>query len=276
VAEVVNISDPRINNPGQSVFVTARLDDGAVEQQHSRHTTEGRCSCCRYADWLIPEEEGDDQNSATRSNLEKSEVKSRCATQSSENRATRSETALSEENSAARSKLDLKSSRVKESKEHRAARYQNSAARYKLEKDAFVTGLPILGAENSAARFKSENPASDNTAPFSENEPQPESRRVIQTEVAEVFVGKKYKPVAQKVRPVLEPLPAKFRIERNIIGDPLTNLIPLNPHLPEYVPVGYTQERKDKVDELHNDGFLNETETKLMHHMICIHEKTVA
>ncbi|KAF7364551.1 Integrase catalytic domain-containing protein [Mycena venus] len=95
--------------------------------------------------------------------------------------------------------------------------------------------------------------------------------------VKEVLVGKKYKPVALKVRPVFEPLPEEFRIERNITGDPLAGLVPLDPHPPKFVPVGrYTQERKEAVDKMHNDGFLNETETDLMHHMLSIHEKTVA
>ena len=43
---------------------------------------------------------------------------------------------------------------------------------------------------------------------------------------------KKYKPVARKVRPILDTLPSNFRIEHNIIGDPLTNLPNLSPHPP--------------------------------------------
>ncbi|KAJ7193096.1 hypothetical protein B0H12DRAFT_1039458, partial [Mycena haematopus] len=35
------------------------------------------------------------------------------------------------------------------------------------------------------------------------------------------FAGKKYKPVALKTRPVYGELPEKYRIKREIIGDPL-------------------------------------------------------
>jgi len=47
-----------------------------------------------------------------------------------------------------------------------------------------------------------------------------------------VFAGKKYKPVAQKIRAVLADLPEKFRIIRNIVGDPLADM----PTLPKVPP----------------------------------------
>lgn len=105
-----------------------------------------------------------------------------------------------------------------------------------------------------------------------ESEPPPDAQ-----DVREVFAGKKYKPVAQKVRPVFEPLPEGYRIERNIIGDPLANLVPLDPNPPNFEPVGrYTQERKEVVDGLHDDGFLNAEEMKIVHQMLSTHEQTVA
>ena len=39
-----------------------------------------------------------------------------------------------------------------------------------------------------------------------------------------VFAGKKYKPVALKSRAVITSVPEKFRIERNIKGDPLEGM----------------------------------------------------
>ncbi len=39
-----------------------------------------------------------------------------------------------------------------------------------------------------------------------------------------IFTGKKYKPVARKIRPIETELPSCFRIIRDIKGDPLTNL----------------------------------------------------
>jgi hypothetical protein len=51
-----------------------------------------------------------------------------------------------------------------------------------------------------------------------------------------VATKKKYKPVALKVRPVITNLPDRFRIIRNIIGDPLEHMPSLNPHPPSFMP----------------------------------------
>jgi len=72
-----------------------------------------------------------------------------------------------------------------------------------------------------------------------------------------VFAGKKYKPVAQKIRAVLADLPEKFRIVRNIIGDPLKDM-PILPQTPLlFEPSAhYTLEHKAKMDANHPEGFL--------------------
>src|SRR5271155_5962521 len=57
---------------------------------------------------------------------------------------------------------------------------------------------------------------------------------------------KKYKPVARKIKPFIGELPNKFRIIRNIIGDPLEHLLSLPTRPPPFSPKGrYTQERKE-------------------------------
>ncbi|ETW83614.1 hypothetical protein HETIRDRAFT_46603, partial [Heterobasidion irregulare TC 32-1] len=73
-----------------------------------------------------------------------------------------------------------------------------------------------------------------------------------------IFAAKrKYKPVAQKTRPVLADLPEKFRIVRNILGDPLAALPTLTPNPPPFTPTGrYTAERRDLIDKVHSDDFL--------------------
>ena len=79
----------------------------------------------------------------------------------------------------------------------------------------------------------------------------------------------KYKPVALKTRPVIQELPAEFRIKRDIIGDPLAEMPKLSHHPPEFVPTGwYTQERKEKMDKVHDSEFLLEEERKLFHHFM--------
>ena len=79
----------------------------------------------------------------------------------------------------------------------------------------------------------------------------------------------KYKPVAQKVKPVIQELPSKFRIIRDIKGDPLAGMPELSPNPPDFEPVGrYTQERKEKFDQVHKEEFLLPEERKLLHHFM--------
>ena len=53
------------------------------------------------------------------------------------------------------------------------------------------------------------------------------------TQIVDCF-AKKYKPVALKVKPVLGTLPERFRITREIIGDPLKNISRLLEQPPEF------------------------------------------
>jgi hypothetical protein len=57
-----------------------------------------------------------------------------------------------------------------------------------------------------------------------------------------VFAAK-YNPVALKTKPVYGELPEKYRIKRQIIGDPLTGMPGLIPNPVDYSPMGrYTTE----------------------------------
>jgi hypothetical protein len=83
------------------------------------------------------------------------------------------------------------------------------------------------------------------------------------------LVGKKYKPVALKVRPVLGELPQKFRIVRNIVGDPLIGMPTLPEKPPDPQPKGrYSLERLEKMDAVHDGDFLLPEERKLMHYLV--------
>ena len=63
------------------------------------------------------------------------------------------------------------------------------------------------------------------------------------TPLVALVTKKKYKPVALKTHPVLGTLPSKFRIERNIIGDPLADILTIPLILPPITPHGrYTEE----------------------------------
>jgi len=81
--------------------------------------------------------------------------------------------------------------------------------------------------------------------------------------------AKKCKPVALKVKPVLGILPERFRIIREITGDPLKGLPKLPEHPLEFSPKGrYTAERKEKLDLGHRSNFLWPEERKLMHWVV--------
>ena len=95
--------------------------------------------------------------------------------------------------------------------------------------------------------------------------------------LATFSVKKKYKPVARKVRPILDTLPSRFRIKRNIVGEPLADLPTLSPHPPPSTPCGrYTEEQCAKMDDLHSTDFLWPAERKLLHHFISLQNEGFA
>ena len=100
----------------------------------------------------------------------------------------------------------------------------------------------------------------------------PEQKKRQEQESASVYAGKKYKPVDKKVRPILAELPAEFRIERNITGNPLENLPELSTHPKEFVPTGrYTQERKEIGRKHSNVSYVQAT--RLGKTQIVVHTK---
>ena len=95
--------------------------------------------------------------------------------------------------------------------------------------------------------------------------------------LATFVAKKKYKLVAQKVRPILDTLPSHFRIEHNIIGDPLADLPTLSPHPPPFTPNGrYTEERRAKMDDLHSTDFLWPAARELLHHFVSLQNEGFA
>ena len=86
-----------------------------------------------------------------------------------------------------------------------------------------------------------------------------------------IFAGKKYKPVAHKIQPIETDLPSRFRIIREVRGDPLQNIPKLNPRPPDFTATGrYTEEHKAQFDQVHNGAFLLPEERKLVHHFMCL------
>ena len=58
-----------------------------------------------------------------------------------------------------------------------------------------------------------------------------------------MLAGKKYKPVALKVKPIYTELLEEYRIKREISGDPLAGMPELKIHSPDFVSTGrYTLE----------------------------------
>lgn len=95
----------------------------------------------------------------------------------------------------------------------------------------------------------------------------------------EIYVSakKKYKPVHLKVNPVKATLPSEFRIERNIVGDPLEGMpsLPTNP--PKFEPTGrYTAERQEAFRKRHDTGFLYPSELNLVDNLVANQEQAFA
>ncbi|KAJ3536315.1 hypothetical protein NMY22_g6081 [Coprinellus aureogranulatus] len=92
-----------------------------------------------------------------------------------------------------------------------------------------------------------------------------------------VSSGTKYKKVADKVKPVLGTLDQKFRIVRNITGDPLKDMPELSTRPMDFEPTGrYTQERMEAMDKAHSGEFLQPEERKLLHEFMMKHNEGFA
>jgi hypothetical protein len=66
-------------------------------------------------------------------------------------------------------------------------------------------------------------------------------------------------------------LPEKYRIKREIKGDPLKDMPGLSPNPRDYCPTGrYNDIRKEIIDKLHSGEFLWPEERKLLHEFIMV------
>nr|GAT44250.1 predicted protein [Mycena chlorophos] len=105
----------------------------------------------------------------------------------------------------------------------------------------------------------------------------PPEDRPDATATVSAFAGKKYKPVGLKVRPVYTELPDKYRIRREIKGDPLAEMPELSPNPPKYRErsTRYTRERMLDMERRHA-GFLLRKELDLLHEFIYQHRDAFA
>src|SRR5216684_859630 len=84
-------------------------------------------------------------------------------------------------------------------------------------------------------------------------------------------MGKKYKPVTLKVRPVEMELPSRFQITQEIKGNPLKNIPMLAMRPSPFQPTGhYMEERKEIINHRHKGDFLLPEERTLMHHFMSV------
>ena len=94
--------------------------------------------------------------------------------------------------------------------------------------------------------------------------------------VLPVYLGKKYKKVANRVNPIKAIVPEEFRIVRRRHPDPLADIPILPTHPPDFTPGHrYTQDRKD-AHNANPTGFLWPEEEKLVHYLIKIQEDAFA
>ncbi|KZS92611.1 hypothetical protein SISNIDRAFT_412528, partial [Sistotremastrum niveocremeum HHB9708] len=114
--------------------------------------------------------------------------------------------------------------------------------------------------------------------PYFPLQPRGELHEKYEEQQPGVYVSTKYKPVDQKINPVLGIIPDDFKIVRRIPEDPLLTLPPIQHPLPEFSPgVRLTQERWDKIEaDLLKIGFLLPEEIKLFQHVLKNNEKGIA
>jgi len=95
------------------------------------------------------------------------------------------------------------------------------------------------------------------------------------TPLHSVYV-RKYKKVADRIRPVPTTMPEKYRTVRRIPSDPLLSLPELPTDPPEFVPTGkFTRERLEKMD-INKDGFLWDEEQQLCIALITLQQGGIA
>jgi hypothetical protein len=98
-----------------------------------------------------------------------------------------------------------------------------------------------------------------------------------ETDIEDVFAGKKYKPVHLKVRPTFTDLPDQFRIIREIKGDPLEGMPILPKDPPAFEAKGrYTEERREQFEKAQGSGFLRPKEMDLVNHIVSKQNKAFA
>lgn len=143
-----------------------------------------------------------------------------------------------------------------------------------------IVGYAVAKTEDKSFTLKGTHNAYINRAVY-ESGIEDEHREVIEnfflsehkninskTDLETVSSYAKYKPVHLKTKPVYAELPDIYRIKREIKGDPLKDMPPLNPHPPEFKPKGrYTQERMEMIDKKHVMDLWPE-ERKLLHDVI--------
>ena len=144
-----------------------------------------------------------------------------------------------------------------------------------LSKTERLQAYLLAGIKESSLTQKNRNRLQHYLQVMNEVDKKKAQQKTCKKKKAAVYT--KYKPVAQKVKPLHADLPDKYRIIRNIKGDPLENMPILNPKPPDFVPTGrYTQERMEVMDKAHEGNFLWPEERKLMHHVIMEQEKAFA
>ncbi|KAG5327897.1 hypothetical protein C0989_011036, partial [Termitomyces sp. Mn162] len=68
-----------------------------------------------------------------------------------------------------------------------------------------------------------------------------------------------------KTKPVASHVSEDFRIERQVIGNPLATIPPLNPNPPPFVPTKrFTSERQAKLVSDHDTGFLTSDKINIL------------
>jgi hypothetical protein len=109
-----------------------------------------------------------------------------------------------------------------------------------ITKTDFSSSAYQSQAAGSTYQLRSTSPATTPTTNISED-----CQKSSEEQVSTFTAKKKYKPVALKTRLLIADLPDKFRIVRNIIGNPLADLPILSPHPPPFKPASHGLIRRE-------------------------------
>ena len=158
---------------------------------------------------------------------------------------------------------------------------KQSDAQYNFSTDSQVRDSASEKFYVSYATIKEDQDVPDLLIQDEEEEEIPETGHTISKHLqdpqsSKVFVGRKYKKVDVRVKPVPGVFPQEATVHRQFPNNPLDNLPPIPRQPPDFIPTAkLTEERMTSIG-INTQGFLWPEEEKLFKHIILLNQDAVA